>query len=170
MKLFREKMRDQKILHYSPLILLITCCCEFKVILRVKINLLPIVCNSYWKITVSVLNLGADTERYVPKRYVPKRYVPKRYVTQQYVSQMYITKWYVTKRYSVAQRYNFKTVRSHKTVHVTKQCVTKRYSCKTLHYKTVHGHYGLLRNRILQSQSAGLHQPMHWLGVKPNPT
>jgi hypothetical protein len=42
--------------------------------------------------------------------------------------------------------------------------ITKRYSYKTVHYKTVHRHYGVLHS-ILQSQSKGLHTPMDWLGL-----
>jgi hypothetical protein len=57
-----------------------------------------------------------------------------------------------------------------KTVHLIKWYVTKRYSCKTESYKTVYRHYAMLHNSTLQSQSTGLHQPMNWLGVKPNLT
>ncbi len=62
------------------------------------------------------------------------------------------------------------TVYSHKTVHVPKCYVTKGYCYKTVHEKTVHRHYGMWHNSTLQSQSTGLHQPMDWLGVKPNLT
>jgi hypothetical protein len=52
-----------------------------------------------------------------------------------------------------------------KTLHVTKQYTTKWYC-----YKMEHRHYDMVHNSTLQSQSTGLHQPMDWLGIKPNLT
>jgi hypothetical protein len=97
------------------------------------------------------------------------------YITVHYKTLPYTTVCYKTVNYKTGQHY--RTVRlqnskvhSHKSVHVTQWYITKRYSYKMVHYKTVHRHHGMLHNSTLQSQPTGLHQPMDWLGIKPNLT
>jgi hypothetical protein len=70
---------------------------------------------------------------------VTKRYDKQWCVSLQYVTQWYIKKWYILQNGTV-----------------------------TALYKTAHRHYGVLHNSTIQSQSTELHQPLDWLGVKPN--